>query len=51
MVVHSAYMIHAASLNQSSEQRIRASTDIRYQLVKEKIDERWANDWTLGDKL
>ena len=51
MVVHSAYMIHAASLNQSTESRIRVSTDIRYQLVNEKIDERWANDWTLNDRL
>lgn len=51
MVVHSAYMIHAASLNQSDEKRIRLSTDIRYQLVHEKIDERWGNDWSLGDKL
>jgi ectoine hydroxylase-related dioxygenase (phytanoyl-CoA dioxygenase family) len=51
MVVHSAYMIHAASLNQSVENRIRVSTDIRYQLVNEKIDERWGNDWSLNDKL
>lgn len=51
MVVHSAYMIHAATLNGSSEGRLRLSTDIRYQLVREEIDQRWQNHWSLDDML
>lgn len=51
MVVHSAYMIHAATLNQSHENRLRLSTDIRYQLVREEIDQRWQNHWSLDDML
>ncbi|MBX2999885.1 MAG: phytanoyl-CoA dioxygenase family protein [Caldilineaceae bacterium] len=51
MMVHSAYMIHAATLNESSENRLRLSTDIRYQLVREEIDQRWQNHWSLDDML
>jgi ectoine hydroxylase-related dioxygenase (phytanoyl-CoA dioxygenase family) len=51
MVVHSAYMIHAATINESTEGRIRLSTDIRYQLVREEIDQRWQNHWSLDDML
>ncbi len=51
MVVHSAYMIHAATTNESSENRLRLSTDIRYQLVREEIDQRWQNHWSLDDML
>lgn len=51
MVVHSAYMIHAATVNESSEGRLRLSTDIRYQLVREEIDQRWQNHWSLDDML
>lgn len=51
MMVHSAYMIHAATLNESSENRLRLSTDIRYQRVREEIDQRWENHWSLDDML
>ncbi len=51
MVVHSPYMIHAATRNQDSRNRIRLSTDIRYQNVRDEIDARWQNHWTLGDML
>ena len=51
MVVHSAYMIHAASSNQSSEGKMRLSTDIRYQNLRDEIDARWSDHWTLEDML
>ena len=51
MVVHSAYMIHAATDNQDPGGRLRLSTDIRYQNVRDEIDARWANHWTLDDML
>jgi ectoine hydroxylase-related dioxygenase (phytanoyl-CoA dioxygenase family) len=51
MVVHSAYMIHAATMNVSSEGRMRLSTDIRYQLVRDEIDPRWGNHWSEDDML
>ena len=51
MVVHSAYMIHASLDNADSQGRIRLSTDIRYQNVRDEIDARWSNHWTLEDML
>ncbi len=51
MVVHSAYMIHAATDNTDPAGRMRLSTDIRYQNVRDEIDARWENHWTLGDML
>jgi ectoine hydroxylase-related dioxygenase (phytanoyl-CoA dioxygenase family) len=51
MVVHSPYMIHAATQNMDSQGRIRLSTDIRYQNVRDEIDARWSNHWTLEDML
>lgn len=51
MVVHSAYMIHAASDNVDPKGRIRLSTDIRYQNVESEIDARWNNHWSLDDML
>ncbi len=50
MVVHSPYMIHAATVN-THPSRIRLSTDIRYQRVSDEIDARWAKHWTLDDML
>lgn len=50
MMVHSAYMIHAATANMDAS-RMRLSTDIRYQRVRDEIDARWANHWTLNDML
>ena len=49
MVVHGAYTTHAATENISPERRIRLSTDIRYQRVREEIDARWNNHWSFDD--
>lgn len=51
LVLHSPYMIHASTMNEDPENRIRLSTDIRYQNVRDEIDARWANHWTLDDML
>ena len=51
VVLHSPYMIHASTTNQSASKRIRLSTDIRYQNVDDEIDVRWGNHWSLGDML
>jgi ectoine hydroxylase-related dioxygenase (phytanoyl-CoA dioxygenase family) len=51
MVVHSPYLIHASTVNLDARNRMRLSTDIRYQLTREKIDSRWANDYYVGDRL
>jgi hypothetical protein len=31
--------------------RMRLSTDIRYQNVRDEIDARWQNHWSLEDML
>ncbi|CAN7481599.1 phytanoyl-CoA dioxygenase family protein [Rhizobium sp. LjRoot258] len=51
VVLHSPYMMHASTTNQSASNRIRLSTDIRYQNVDDEIDARWGNHWSLGDML
>lgn len=51
MVIHSPYMIHAATQNRDEQNRIRLSTDIRYQNVRDEIDARWQNHWSLDDML
>jgi ectoine hydroxylase-related dioxygenase (phytanoyl-CoA dioxygenase family) len=51
MVIHSPYMIHAATQNMDKQGRIRLSTDIRYQNVRDEIDVRWNNHWSLEDML
>ena len=51
MVIHSAYMIHAATQNIDPQRRIRLSTDIRYQLASDQIDPRWAKPWHPEDNL
>ncbi|HEY5818941.1 MAG TPA: phytanoyl-CoA dioxygenase family protein [Mesorhizobium sp.] len=51
VVLHSPYMIHASTTNQSSQGLIRLSTDIRYQNVDDEIDARWSNHWSLDDML
>lgn len=51
MVVHSPYMVHASTMNVDPQRRIRLSTDIRYQRVRDEIDARWANHWSLDDML
>ena len=51
MVIHSPYMIHAATMNIDPLNRVRLSTDIRYQRVSDEIDPRWTNHWSLDDML
>ena len=51
MVIHSPYMIHASTNNCDALNRIRLSTDIRYQRKTDKIDTRWNRHWELGDGL
>lgn len=51
IMLHSPFMIHAATLNESRDGIIRLSTDIRYQNVSDEIDARWNNHWTLDDML
>jgi ectoine hydroxylase-related dioxygenase (phytanoyl-CoA dioxygenase family) len=51
IVLHSPYMIHAATCNDDPAERLRLSTDIRYQNVRDEIDARWANHWSLDDML
>jgi ectoine hydroxylase-related dioxygenase (phytanoyl-CoA dioxygenase family) len=51
MVVHSPYMVHAATMNVDPGGRMRLSTDIRYQRVRDEIDVRWNNHWSLDDML
>ncbi len=51
MVVHSPYMIHAATVNSDPDGRMRLSTDIRYQRVRDEIDVRWNNHWSFDDML
>ncbi len=51
MVVHTSYMIHASTQNISHDGRMRLSTDIRYQRIRDEIDARWQQHWTLDDML
>ena len=51
VVLHSPYMIHAATCNDDPAGRLRLSTDIRYQNVRDEIDQRWANHWSFDDML
>jgi ectoine hydroxylase-related dioxygenase (phytanoyl-CoA dioxygenase family) len=51
MVVHSPFMIHAATQNEAIDGCMRLSTDIRYQLVADAIDQRWGQDWRPDDGL
>jgi ectoine hydroxylase-related dioxygenase (phytanoyl-CoA dioxygenase family) len=51
MVVHDPYMVHASTVNTDRQKRIRLSTDIRYQRVRDEIDPRWQNHWSFDDML
>lgn len=51
VVVHSSHIVHAATDNVDPAQRIRLSTDIRYQRVSDPIDWRWQEHWYEGDGL
>ncbi len=51
MVVHSPYILHASTTNQSTTGRMRLSTDLRYQPATENLDPRWNNHWSSDDGL
>ena len=51
MMIRSVYMIHAATTNEDPQGRIRLSTDIRYQLVTDAIDQRRSQHWSADDQL
>jgi ectoine hydroxylase-related dioxygenase (phytanoyl-CoA dioxygenase family) len=51
IMLHSPYMIHASTTNVDKENRVRLSTDIRFQNVEDEIDARWNNHWSLDDML
>jgi len=51
IVIHSPYIIHAATTNRDPHGRVRLSTDIRYQLASEPADPRWGADWHHDDNL
>jgi Phytanoyl-CoA dioxygenase (PhyH) len=51
MVIHSPYMIHAATRNRDPLNRMRLSTDIRFQRSADAIDQRWASHWVPDDNL
>jgi len=51
MMIHGAYMIHAATMNTDPNGHMRLSTDIRYQCRRDEIDARWQNHWSFDDLL
>ncbi len=51
MVIHSPYMIHAATQNNDALNRCKFSTDIRFQQVDDAIDPRWTKHWVPDDNL
>jgi hypothetical protein len=51
VMVHSSYIVHAGTDNVDSQDRIRLSTDIRYQRSSEPIDWRWQEHWNDEDGL
>lgn len=51
VVVHSAYIVHASTDNVDVKNRIRLSTDIRYQRTSDPIDWRWQEHWHDDDGL
>jgi hypothetical protein len=51
VVVHSSYIVHASTDNVDPANRIRLSTDFRYQRSSEAIDWRWQEYWHEDDGL
>jgi Phytanoyl-CoA dioxygenase (PhyH) len=51
MVIHSPYMIHASTQNRDLLERMRLSTDIRFQRADDLIDQRWTQHWVPDDNL
>ena len=48
LLVFGMFTLHCAIDNESPENRIRLSTDTRYQLASEPADERWIGDDPFG---
>jgi hypothetical protein len=44
-------MIHAATTNEVDDGTMRLSTDIRFQRVRDEVDVRWNNHWSMDDML
>ncbi|MBP2414087.1 hypothetical protein JOF48_002886 [Arthrobacter stackebrandtii] len=51
VVVHSAHIVHASTDNVDPANKLRLSTDIRYQRKTEPIDWRWQEHWNFDDGL
>jgi Phytanoyl-CoA dioxygenase (PhyH) len=51
VMVHSSYIVHASTDNVDPANRIRLSTDFRYQRASEPIDWRWQEHWHEDDGL
>ncbi len=51
VMIHSAYTVHASTDNVDHADRIRLSTDIRYQRTTDPIDWRWQEHWHPEDGL
>lgn len=49
VVLHSAYAIHASTVNHDPENRIRVGTDLRFVNSSRPWDTRWSNDYTFND--
>lgn len=49
VVIHSAYMVHAALDNRDEDGIMRLSTDIRYQEASQPLDWRWKNNQSIDD--
>ena len=51
IVIHDPYIIHASSQNTHEDRLPRISTDIRFQSLSSKPDDRWQNFWDATDGL
>lgn len=49
VVLHSAYTIHASTINHDTNNRIRLGTDLRFVNSARPWDTRWSNDYAFGD--
>ncbi|KAM0326536.1 hypothetical protein ACHAQA_006405 [Verticillium albo-atrum] len=51
VVLHTPHMIHASTMNNDAERRIRLGTDLRFVNSKRPWDQRWDKDFSFGDGL
>ncbi|KAL1895259.1 hypothetical protein Sste5346_005406 [Sporothrix stenoceras] len=49
VVLHTPYMIHASTINHDPDQVIRLATDLRFVDSSKPWDERWGEQFRLGD--